>query len=147
MDISWAVLVFLAVFAALGRVNDLEACTALADLLCFTSLLHLALLGIRALRTPRHRTSTIFFPAALVCRLLPASALRPRSRSFAGFASHASQNPQSDPTLTARRSKPRCCCGDLALLWQASGELLKSSILRSLVSLWYLYGIFMVSLW
>ena len=43
------------------------------------------------------------------------------------------------------RSKARGCGGDLAFLWQASGELLKSSILRSLVSLWYLYGIFMVS--
>ena len=32
-------------------------------------------------------------------------------------------------------------------LWYLYGGLLKPSILRSLVSLWYLYGIFMVSLW
>ena len=50
MDLSWVVLVFLEVLAGLGRVNDLEACTPLADLLCFPSELQPALLGIRPLK-------------------------------------------------------------------------------------------------
>ena len=64
MKVSWVVPVFLAIFAALGRVSDLEGCKTFADVLCLTYLLHLAFLGIRALRTPRPRTSIIFLSSS-----------------------------------------------------------------------------------
>ena len=77
----------------------------------------------------------IFFPpASLVSECLPANAQLFRSRSCARFAS---PNPQFDSSLTAaltRSSKQRGCAADLALLWQASGELLEPSIFKSLVS-------------
>ena len=89
MDIFWVVLVFLEVFAPLGRVNDLEACTPLADLLCFPSELRLALLGIRALfiflfsiaRAPSSLIQRATAPLALLRwlrqRRIPKSTIRP----------------------------------------------------------------------
>ena len=76
------------------------------------------------------RTFSFVFPAAFVCRLLPSRAQRPRSRSCAGFANHASENPQSDPHSFRHPHQA---------LWYCSGIVL--------VLLWYCSGIVLVLFW
>ena len=95
------------------------------------------------------RTFLFVFPSAFLCRLLPSRAQRPRSRSCAGFANHASENPQSDPHSFRHPHQALWYCSGivLVLFWYCSSIVLVSSILRCLVLFWYCSGIVLVLFW